>query len=112
MTAREHISMATLDGMRGADRHHQRLVEDLQRDRMARGMGDGAAGDYECHPQGPRLSDRGRARSFAGGGRRCAGLPASYYQSLAEGLCKRRERLLPALRKPGSAVFVRAAPIT
>ena len=63
-----HISMAALEGHARAHHHHQRLVEDLQRDRLASGMGGGSARDHGCHSQGARFSDRGRARPFAGGG--------------------------------------------
>ena len=65
----QHISMASLEGMQRADGHHQRLVEELQRDWMAGGMGSGASGDHQCDSQGSRLSHRRCAGSLAGSGR-------------------------------------------
>ena len=51
----------------------QRAVEDLQRHRLARRLGDRAAGAHRRDPQGARLPDRGRAGAAAGGRRRRAG---------------------------------------
>ena len=53
--------------------HDQRPVEDVQRDRLARGLGDLAAGADGRDPQGARLPDRRGAGAAAAGGRRGAG---------------------------------------
>ena len=54
---------------RGPDRHDQRTVEDLQRDRLAGRLDRGARGAQRRDPQGARLPDGRRARAAAGGGR-------------------------------------------
>ena len=50
-------------------RHDQQPVEDVQRDRLAGGLGDLAAGAHRRDPQGARLPDRRRAGAAAAGGR-------------------------------------------
>ena len=65
----EHISMASLEGMRERNGDDQWNVEDLQCDGMARGMGGGSGEDHECDPEGARFSDGGRAGAAAGSGR-------------------------------------------
>ena len=47
--------------------HDQQPVEDLQRDGLARGLDDRAAGHHRRHPQGARLPDGGRGGAAAGG---------------------------------------------
>ena len=49
--------------------HDQRAVEDLQRDRLARGLDDFAAVADRRDSQGARFPDRRRAGAAAGGGR-------------------------------------------
>ena len=71
----EHVSLATARRHARAHHHHQRHVENLQRDRMARGLGDCASGADVGDTQGPRLSDRGCGRASAG--RRRSGTDAS-----------------------------------
>jgi len=65
----EHISLATLDGMRERTITINAL-EDLQRHRLAGRLGHRAAGGEFCHPQGPRFSHRRRRRAAPGS--RCA----------------------------------------
>ena len=54
--------------------HDQRAVEDVQRHRLARGLGDLAAGGDRRDPQAARLPDRWRAGAAAAGGRGGAGV--------------------------------------
>ena len=70
----QHISMAALEGMRERTITINGLSKTLQRHRMARGLGGGAASDHGCDPQGARFPDRGRAGAAAGGRRGGAGL--------------------------------------
>ena len=66
----EHISMVHARGHARAHGDHQRHVENLQRDGMARGLGGCAGEDHERDSQGARLSHRGRASAVAGSGSR------------------------------------------
>jgi len=59
----EHVSLATIDGMRERTRHHQRPLENVQRDRLAPRLYHRPAIHDAGHPEGARLRDRGRAPS-------------------------------------------------
>ena len=64
--------MATLPGMAERTVTINWTVEDVLGDRLARRLGDRAAGAHGGHPQGPRLPHGRRRGAAAGGGRRRA----------------------------------------
>ena len=96
----QHIPIATLDGMADRTITHQRAVEDLQRDRLARRLDDFAAVADRRDPQGARLPDRRRAGAAAGGGRgRRSAWPTTTTSTLAANYQKRRDVLLEILER-------------
>ncbi len=68
---RTHLDCVTRRDARARD-HHQRAFENLQRHRLARGLGYRAAGSHLTDPQSARFSDGRRGRAAPGGGRRSA----------------------------------------
>ena len=94
--------------------HDQRPVEDLQRDRLARGLDDLAAVADGAHPQGARFSDGRRRRAAAGSGRgRARPARSPYYHDLAAHYQRRRDVLLEILErhhftcyKPSGAYYI------
>ncbi len=72
---RKHISIGTLDGMRGPDHHHREFLQDLQRDRVAGRVCACRQGDHCAAPEDPRLPDGRGPRSAPAGMR--GGTPAA-----------------------------------
>ena len=102
---RQHVPIATHRGHGGSHGHDQRPVEDLQRDRLARGLDDLAAVADRRDPQGARLPDRRRAGAAAGGRRRRA-RPAGPVLPRARGAVPAAAR--PAARRSSSGITSRA----
>ena len=74
-----HVPIAIAAGHGRAHGHDQRHEQDLQRDRLARGLDDRAAGADRRDPQGARLPDRRRGGAAPGSGALALELPATYY---------------------------------
>ena len=98
----EHVPMATLDGMAERTVDDQQRVEDVQRDRLARGLDDRAAGDHERDPQGARLPDGRRGGAAPGGrGRRAAAAARRTTRTSRRRYRAKRERLMRHSQQAG-----------
>ena len=105
MTAHEHISMASLDGMR----ERTITINGLSKTYSVTGWRVG----WAVAP--PAITDAirkvhdfltvGAPAPLQEAGAAALGLPASYYQGLAEGYRKRRDRLIPVLEEVGFRCF-------
>ena len=98
----EHVPIATLPGMARADRHDQRAVEDVRGHRLARRVGDRAAGVDGRHPLDARLPHGGgRDTVAAGRGGRDRRCPPAYYERIRRDYAERRDVMMRVLREAG-----------
>jgi aminotransferase len=101
----KHISMASLDGMR--DRTV--TINGLSKTYSVTGWRVGwAVAPPEITDSIRKVHDFltvGAPAPLQEAGATALGLPASYYQELADGYCKRRDRLIPVLNEVGFRCF-------
>ena len=101
-TAPSTSRSATLPGHGGPHGHDQRALEDVLGHRLARRLGDRAAGADGGDPPGARLPDGGRGRAAAGGGHhgaRAAATPTT--RSMRAEYAERRDAMLRILEEAG-----------
>ena len=101
----EHISLASLDGMRERTVTISGISKTYSRHGLADRHLPRAAGDLAGDPESSRLSDRGGSCTASGGRGGGLKLSADYYANLAEDYRQRRDFLVPALEAAGFKTF-------
>ena len=101
----EHISLATLDGMRERTITINALSKTYSVTGWRVGWAIAPAGSHRRNSQGPRLHHRRRRSSTAGSRRSRLQFPPSYYETLARDYTVRRDRLLGILTNAGFHCF-------